>query len=194
MNARCVAPNQAAPSKNSLHETFQALAGEWEGQIEVRDANKTSASIVSVSNRLAADKSRLDSCFEGFAAGELFEGFAVFRAEGNKLASAWADTRHDETLKTSGKTDPDQRAFALDGQDRDERDRSIQVRQVIRVIDKDNYVHEWHATRDGKDQVVLKLTMQRLPGKQRSTAAARFDDKQFLQKYQQNAFAAVQSD
>lgn len=195
VDARCVENlNQQAPAANALHETLLALAGEWEGQIEVHEANKTSASIISVSNRLSADKDRIDSCFEGFASGELFEGFAVLRADGNELASAWADSRHDDTVKTRGKSEPAERTFDLKGHEKDERDRTVQIRQVIRVVDKDNYVHEWHATRDGKDEVVLKFTMKRLPAKDRSTASARFNDKQFLEKYRPGVVAAVQSD
>jgi hypothetical protein len=38
----------------------------------------------------------------------------------------------------------------------------IPVREVIRIVDKDNHVMEWYETRDGKEQKTMEIVYTRV--------------------------------
>jgi hypothetical protein len=177
----------------SLDAQLLRLAGEWEGQIQIKDANGSSASVISISTRLGKNNSKLSSCFEGFARGQLYEGFSQLRIRDGKLASTWNDSRSESVQRSQGQPEAQAEAFVLEGEFRDEAGKQQKFKQVIKFQGSDAYTHEFfNVSADGKESLTMSLSMQRLPANTKSTAAARFEDRAFLDQYRGgNAVAAA---
>lgn len=178
----------------ALDAKLLRLAGEWEGQIQIKDANGSSASVISISTRLGKNNAKLSSCFEGFARGELYEGFSQIRVRDGKLASSWNDSRSESVQRSQGQPVAQGDAFVLEGEFKDDSGKQQKFKQVIKFQGNDAYTHEFFSvSADGKESLTMSFSMQRLPANQKSTAAARFDDRAFLDQYRGsgNAVAAA---
>lgn len=166
-------------SSKQVQSSLARLAGEWEGQVQVRKADGTvSSSIVTASNRLENNGAVLASRFEGFAFGRAFDGGVVWAVNPSepKLESAWFDSFTNVTARAT--TSPCKNVDTFGGTGRATRSSEDRVlEQHVQIASNDQYVIEFFGRDDeGKRVSLLRLELQRLPKGQRAAAADRFDD------------------
>lgn len=169
---------------SATQATLSTLAGEWEGNVEIRwNEKETSASVASVSAKIAEDGS-LVSCFEGFAKGERFEGSMRMRVENGTAASVSFDGRTGSTTKAEGKVGEVTNVFTMSGEaDHPLLMKKVQVRQVARVISENECSIEWLTVEaDGKETPKMRLNLVRMKQGELSSANSLFENKKLLSR------------
>lgn len=164
----------ATPSARAA-QFIQKLAGEWDGQLEVRrDTGETSASIVNISSQLQKDGKAVISCYQGYAFGKDFEGGSLvgFNPRTGQFESAWFDHVSGATMRCTAAESPDDSTLVFTGQLTTRQGRSSKVEQVVKMTDFTHYTNEWFVVSDdGQKSRILFLEMSRLPEGQLSFAA-----------------------
>ncbi|MCC7389321.1 MAG: hypothetical protein IT431_11180 [Phycisphaerales bacterium] len=156
-------------------EVGRALAGEWEGQIQVRSVEgKLSTAPASMSARLSADKQSVELYYEGFAFGQPVEGAMVFHFDS---ANTEASLRDDAVnLQATCRPQPGDDASEDAYQMSCERESPGEFRVVFSRLDQ----RAWniaYQSREGQGEweEMLSLQLDRLGSGQRSAAADGFD-------------------
>lgn len=153
---------------------LQRLAGEWDGQIEIRRDGQVSSSVVNISSQLQKDGKTVISCFEGFAFGEAFEGGSLLgvNPRTGQFESAWFDHVSGSTMRCSATETSDEVTLVFTGQLTSKQGRSSKVEQVVKMTDFTHYTNEWFVVaEDGQKTRLMFLEMTRLPQGQVSSAA-----------------------
>ncbi len=156
-------------------EVGRALAGEWEGQIQVRSGEgKLSTAPASMSARLSADKQSVELYYEGFAFGQPVEGAMVFRFDAaNTEASLRDEAVNLQAIclpRTSDAASEDAYQVSCESESLGE------FRVVFSKLDQ----RAWniaYQSREGQGEWedMLSLQLDRLGSGQRSAAADGFD-------------------
>lgn len=169
--APCV-ETAATPAFSSF---VQRLAGEWDGQIEIRrDDGQVSSSVVNISSQLQKDGKAVISCFEGYAFGQSFEGGSLVgvNPRTGRVESAWFDHVSGSTMRCSAVESTDDSTLVFTGTLTSKTGRSAKVEQVVRMTDFTRYTNEWSViSEDGQRTRLMLLEMTRLPEGQVSSAA-----------------------
>lgn len=155
-------------STSGATRLLQRLAGEWEGQVQVRGADgMTSASVISASNRLEQNGSALASCLTGFAFGKPFEGGAALRLDGSRLTSAWADGATPGVLTGEGEAATSSETGTRLVGSISRNAATERVEQTISMSDENHYVLEVRSvSAQGRPTMLVRLDMTRLaPGR-----------------------------
>jgi len=165
----------STPIPASTAQFIQRLAGEWDGQIEVRrEDGQVSASIVNVSTQLQKDGKAVISCFEGYAFGQAFEGGSLlgFNPRTGQFESAWFDHVSGAIMRCTASEPADDSTLVFTGQLTSKQGRTAKVEQVVKMSDFTSYTNEWFIiAEDGQRSRLMLLEMTRLPQGQVSAAA-----------------------
>src|SRR5687768_6066564 len=88
--------------------------------------------------------------------GQPFTGVAMTSYDNvtGKYIGSWIDSMSTGQFMAEGDYDPATKSYTFRGEMADpmKAGAKIPVREVIRIVDKDNHVMEWYETRDGKEQ------------------------------------------
>ncbi|MCC6676889.1 MAG: DUF1579 family protein [Phycisphaerales bacterium] len=158
----------------SATQFLQRLAGEWDGQIEIRRDGAVSSSVVNISSQLQKDGKAVISCFEGYAFGQAFEGGSLLgvNPRTGQFESAWFDHVSGATMRCAAAQTTDDSTFTFAGQLTGKQGRSAKVEQVVKMTDFTHYTNEWFIiAEDGQKTRLMFLEMTRLPEGQLSSAA-----------------------
>ncbi len=188
------ASTDRAGENSSATALLRRLAGEWEGQVQVRGADgMTSASVVSASNRLEDGERRLASCLTGFAFAKPFEGAAVLRITGPEVSSSWSDTINKGTSLARAEADRCARSGAtLAG--RGATSEQATIEQSFTMTGDDNYVFELNSVGEsGRRTLLVRLDMTRLPSGRRAEASAKFKDAPLLARLRTESPTSTQA-
>jgi hypothetical protein len=188
-SSSCNAPSKTAceaDAKVSIPASVAAFVGEWEGTVEIRwNEKESSASVCSVSSVACEDGSLL-SCFEGYARGEHFEGSMRLRVneETQRAFSVSYDSRTGATTRVDGATGDVQNVLTLSGEaDHPLLMKKIKVRQVARLVSKNECVIEWLTLdKEGKEAPRMKLTLTRMESGKTAAAHDLIDNPRLLAK------------
>lgn len=156
----------------------EGLAGEWDGQIEVRNAEGAlSTSWVGVSARLAADGEHLELYYEGFAFGKPVEGAMVLSfAESHEALqirdhAAGVQARCTLAEKPAGEAVAEASLAMLGSGAQGERD----VRTVFSRDENNSWTIECQARQPGGEwSSMLLMSVSRLGGDRLSAASENF--------------------
>jgi len=180
-------------------DLLHRLAGEWEGQVQVRGADgMTSASIISASNRLEDNNQRLASCLTGMAFAKPFDGAAVIRVSGSDLSSSWADSINTGAINAVAHADQCEADSAtFSGRVSRGADAST-IEQSLTMTSENSFVLELNSVSDsGRRMLVVRLDMSRLPSGKVAAAGEKFKDAPLLARLRAgtpSAQASVKTD
>ncbi len=167
-----------------LHEMMR---GEWDGQVQVSAAGKTSAGYASVSVR--PRDGRLVLAFEGVANKQLIEGVASMRIQDDAASGVLASSLLAEPAHMSRRADAETGVLRLSTP----ADAKGRVEQVFRMADANTLrieIDRVHA--DGRRERIAHLDMTRLPAGEVATAAAMLrDDEKMRPVMSDRAHASV---
>jgi len=161
----------------SARSVADGLAGEWDGQIEVRRPDGSlSTSLMSMSAKKAADGKRLELYYEGFAFGKPVEGAIVLSFDDKHESVTLRDTSTGLRARCAPGEQPDghdaedrlSMAGTAAGGDRE-------VRAIFGRDEADSWNIEYHVKgEDGQWSSAVVMKINRLDGGQVSAAAANF--------------------
>jgi hypothetical protein len=171
--AHAAAPAMIAAEEGDARSLLASMAGEWSGQVQVRDAEgRVSASSASASMRLENGGSRLALHVEGFAGGQAVSASAILGSDGDRLASAWLDSRFSQAFSFSGEAEGKVAAM-VSAQPR--------MRQVVKMASDSRLVIELYAPGEGtRDQLVMAFTFDKLGAGEKAAASAKFESSTML--------------
>jgi hypothetical protein len=160
----------------SVRTVATELAGEWDGQLQVRGTDGSlSTSLVSMSARLAADGQRLELYYEGFAFGKAVEGAMVlsFGEHADAVAIRDGATGLHAICAPKGEDSGPGSALAMLGF---AADGSREVRTVFSRADDHTWSIDYQAKgKSGEWSSIMIMNMGRLGGEKRSPAASNFE-------------------
>lgn len=103
--------------------------------------------------------------FSSRSMGQPFTGVAMTSYDNvtGKYIGSWIDSVSTGQFMAEGDYDPATKSYTFRGEMADpmKAGAKIPVREVIRIVDKDNRVMEWYETRDGKEQKTLEIVYTR---------------------------------
>lgn len=98
--------------------------------------------------------------------GQPFTGVAMTSYDNvtGKYIGSWIDSMSTGQFMAEGDYDPATKSYTFRGEMADpmKAGAKIPVREVIRIVDKDNHVMEWYETRDGKEQKTMEIVYTRV--------------------------------
>lgn len=181
-HAKGVVNVQKSSDTSTAQQLLQRLAGEWEGQVQVRGTDGfNSASVISASNKLEDNGRSLASCLTGMAFAKSFEGASVIRLSNSGISGSWVDSYSKSTLtaaaNSSGCTEG---SATLSGSfTRDAK--QFKVEQALTMSDNDHYILEVTSiSAEGRRTLLVRLDLTRLPAGQVAEANAKFKDAPLL--------------
>lgn len=181
--ARCGTESSTQAQAAALPQLVQNLAGEFEGQVQVRgqDGRKYGA-LISASGKLEDNGQTLVTCFQGNVNGQPMTGAAMWKlpAQGQSLQHAMFNSVSSASLRCSSACSPQSGTLTLTGQ---ATTTMPKVEQVIKTQSENEIVCEWYTTdQAGKRQLVMQLELTRLPQGENSAALALHGDTNLLGK------------
>ena len=97
--------------------------------------------------------------------GQPFAGIAMTSYDNvkGKYVGSWIDSMATGQFMAEGDYDPATKTYTFHGEMADPMKAGTKtpVREVIRIVDKDNHVMEWYETRDGKEHKSMEITYTR---------------------------------
>lgn len=178
----------------SLSDVAKSLAGEWEGQIQVRAADGSlSTSLASMSGKLHDGGNEADLYYEGFAFGKPVDGAMVLSFDAKHSSVAVAD----QAVRLHAKCEPQAGgttdALSALGQ---AKGRQGEVRTLFSNDGADAWTIEYQSKdKDGNWSSMLTMHLSRMDEGKRSAAADSFASSPLLRGlHGDSASAAVDSD
>jgi hypothetical protein len=162
----------AAAGDLTARSVAKELAGEWDGQIEVRGSSGAlSTSLVSMSARMAPGGESLELYYEGFAFGKPVEGAIVLSFGNDSQGVTFRDRASGLQATCSPSESSDGKQLALSGS-------SAKNREVRTVFERAND-GAWNIAyqvknEDGDWSPAVSMSVHRLGKGQRSAAADNF--------------------
>lgn len=179
-------------SSESALSMFARLAGQWEGQVEMRRADGlTSSSLIFATNRVK-DGGVMESCLSGFVFGGELEAAALMRAEKGSVSASWLDSVLKFKLAASGGK-AESNAVRMSGELPDPKGGAAsRLEQIVDCSHDDQYVLEiFRVSAAGKRERVLRLDMNRV--QQGSASVASFDSSRLLRRLREDRPRAAQA-
>ncbi len=154
---------QKAGAVGAPHGQLADLVGEWNAKVTywMDPAAPPQTSVGTESTTLKFGGRFVESKFTGTYAGAPFEGTSVMGYDNvrGKYTSTWHDSMSTGIFTSMGDYDPATRTYTLRGTLADPMKPAelTPIRQVIRIVDANNHVFEWHETHAGQEAKTMQI-------------------------------------
>lgn len=167
-------PVNAQPlNAQPLNAMFSKFTGEWEGQQSFTNwSGDSSASFISMSNRIEQNNTVFSTTVDGMAFGKVFEAAGRYTGSG----SAWYDSVANSTVRFSSPTEGSN-SLTFSGQFTDTSGKTWKVEQVWTLKDANSFTAEFFRTGDNNTrESFATFDMTRMAKGQRSSAFGNFSN------------------
>lgn len=154
---------QKAGAVGAPHGQLSDFVGEWDAKVShwMDPSAPPQTSVGIESTTLKYGGRFAESRFTGTYAGAPFEGVSVMGYDNvrGKYTSTWHDSMSTGIVVSMGDYDPATRTYTLRGTMADPMKPSelTPIRQVIRIVDENHHVFEWHETHGGKELKTMQI-------------------------------------
>lgn len=158
---------QKSMSVNDNHKLLDYMVGEWNTETKMYmmpDKPPEVSKGKSVTKPIMGGR-YYQSKFTSTMMGKPFEGMGVtgYDNVAKQFTSSWIDNMSTHMLMSSGKYDAKTKTFTYTGTADDcmKPGSKVEIREVIKVLDKDKHTFEMFEKREGKEAKVLEVTYTR---------------------------------
>lgn len=154
---------QKAGAVGAPHGQLSDFVGEWDAKVThwMDPSAPPQTSVGTESSTLKFGGRFVESRFNGTYAGAPFEGVSVTGYDNvrGKYTSTWHDSMGTGIFMSMGDYDPATRTYTLRGTMADpmKPKELTPIRQVIRIVDADHHVFEWHEAHGGKEIRTMQI-------------------------------------
>jgi len=154
---------QKAGTVGAPHGQLSGFVGEWNARVThwMDPSAPPQTSVGNESSALKYGGRFVESKFSGTYAGAPFEGVSVMGYDNvrGKYTSTWHDSMGTGIFMSMGDYDPSTRTYTLRGTMADPMKPAelTPIRQVVRVVDDNHHVFEWHETHGGKEVKTMQI-------------------------------------
>ncbi len=152
-----------AGMKGAQHEQMAGMVGEWHAKVSqwMDPAAPVQTSTGTQVSTSMYDGKFVQSKFSGTSQGQPFEGTSLMGYDNvrGKYTNTWHDSMGTGIFMAMGDYDPATKTYTLRGTMADPMKPTelMPVREVIRVVDDNNHVFEWHETHGGKEVKTMEI-------------------------------------
>lgn len=156
------------------HKFLQPMVGKWEAEVKMYDAPGSEPTVSKGTSTVkwALGKRYLMDQFKGEFGGQSFEGMGItgYDRKAGKYVSTWMDTMSTGIMESKGTYDKKTKTFTFTGvEDSPYANVKMNVRDVIRIVNKNQYTIEMYRNPVGtdKEMKVMEVNYTRVPGKKK---------------------------